>query len=354
MTGRTLARSVVVTGAGGVGKTTVAAAMGVAAARAGIRTLVVTIDPAKRLGDALGVGPIGNHPTPVVGEQGLWAAMLDVAASWEAIIERHAEPDVARRLQDNRFFRAIADRFPAAQAYAAGEQLADYLEAGAWEAVIVDTPPAAGGIEFFTAPSEMSTLIGGRVLRFLTGAGLPGRRTLYRLTARPVFRLVDSVVGGPLLQDIAEFLLDLRSLYDGLARRATVIESYLARSDTLVVTTSAPTPLTEAERFFDTLRATPKLPSLVVFNKVLPEDWSQPDFATHEASGSPTLDELQANLARWGAEASRQARSRRLFTTRHSVSVATLPWLETSPTDLEALASLTSETGAEAIVDLLQ
>ena len=177
----------VITGGGGVGKTTLSAALAVTAAQRGVRTCVVTVDPAKRLADALGVDSLGNHPTAVVSQPDLWAAMLDVSASWEAMVHRHADPDVAARLLEDPFFRALADRFPAAQAYAAGEQMAEHIESHRWDLLVVDTPPAGGGIDFYTAPGRMREMIGGRLLRWLTGASIPGRRAIYRMTARPAF-----------------------------------------------------------------------------------------------------------------------------------------------------------------------
>lgn len=343
-------RAVIVTGAGGVGKTTISAGLAVVAARTGKRTLVATVDPARRLADVLGVDELGNQPTPVAGEAGLWAAMLDVTASWEAIVHRHAESDVADRLVGNPYFRAIADRFPAAQSYAAAEQMAEYIESGSWDVVIVDTPPAAGGIDFFRAPTQMRELIGGRLLRWLTGARLPGRRMLYNVTARPVLRFFDNVLGSALLEEIAEFLLDLRSLYDGLSIRARSIEVLLQRATVLVAGTTDPTPLREARRFFTELDEVSVTPAAVVFNRQLPEAW-----ARGEQEVLPIEREmaavLAANLQRWGQEAHRGAVAAERFAAQHRAPITTLPWLEEPPTSLDALDGLVRTS--EAMVRLL-
>jgi anion-transporting ArsA/GET3 family ATPase len=335
-----------VTGAGGVGKTTVAAAAAIQAAAAGKATLVVTVDPARRLADALGIGGLGNRPTRVAGRPGLWAAMLDVAASWEAIVGRHADPEVADRLLTNSFFRAIADRFPAAQAYAAGEQMAEYVESGTWDLVVVDTPPSAGGIDFLLAPSRMSDLIGGKLLHWLTGARIPGRRALYRLTARPMLKLADTVLGGPLLEDIADFLLDLRTLYDGMSQRARSVERHLRTARTVVITNAGPTPMREARRFFDELPAGSVRPSAVIFNRELPAEWEtlpEPPSVPDDLDADFALA-LRENLARWAAEAHRTADIRTEFAAQHRVDLASIPWLTEPPTDLEALANLVSES----------
>src|SRR5690606_2806029 len=196
-------KALVVTGAGGVGKTTISAALAVTAARSGLRTLVLTVDPAQRLSTALGIA-IGNEPDPHPEEEGLWVAMLDATASWQEVVRRHADPDVAERLIDNEFFAAATSHFPASQSFAAAEQAATYIDARAWDLVVIDTPPAAGGIDFFTAPARMADLVGGRILRWLTGARLPGRRFLFDRTAKPMLRLADHVLGSNLLERIAE------------------------------------------------------------------------------------------------------------------------------------------------------
>jgi len=352
MTPRNPAHVVLVAGAGGVGKTTVSAALAVAAARAGRRTLVVTVDPALRLADALGLTELGNQPTRVPGQPHLWGAMLDVTASWEAIVRRHAAVDVADRLEENPFFRAIADRFPAAQAYAAGEQMAEFIESGAWDLLVVDTPPAVGGIEFFLAPRRMRDLIGSRLLRWLTGAHIPGRRTVYRVTARPVLRLADTVLGGPLLEEIAEFLLDLRTLYDGLSHRARSIERHFRMATTVVVTTAQPTPLRETRRLFSELPPLAGRPDLVVFNRTLPDEWS-----ARSRLRSPGLEEaaraaLRHNLERWAAESGRQRDARHDLAARLGVPMASIPWLQEAPTSLAGLVGLL-EAAAGLHLDLL-
>lgn len=330
-----------VAGAGGVGKTTLAAAAAVLSADAGVSTLVITVDPARRLGDALGIGGLGNRPVDVADRDQLWAAMLDVTASWEAIVTRHAEPEVARRLVANPFFRAIADRFPAAQAYAAGEQMADYVDSGAWDRVIVDTPPSVGGIDFVLAPGAMRELIGGRLLTWLTGAGIPGRRALYRITAKPMLRLADTVLGGPLLEDIAEFLLDLRTLYDGLSSRATEVERLLRNARTVLVTTASPTPLREVRRFLDELPAAAVEPAAVIFNRALPPAWGRAAPPTDvDGIDRAAWTALHHNLVRWGSEARHEADTRRQFAAAYRVPVATVPLLTSPPTDLEGLAGL--------------
>ncbi len=333
-------RVIVITGAGGVGKTTLSAALGVTAARRGLRTCVMTVDPARRLADALGIDSLDNHPEPVSGQPGLAAAMLDVTASWEAMVHRHADPEVAKRLLADPFFRALADRFPAAQAYAAGEQMAEHIESHRWDLLVVDTPPAGGGLDFYTAPGRMREVIGGRLLRWLTGASIPGRRTLYKVTARPALKLADTVLGGPLLEEIAEFLMDLRSLHDGISRRARAIEMHLAAATSVVVTTAHPTPLREARRFFEELNEGPGQPSTVVFNKQLPETWTMSKNLRGVAITPDTRVAARENLSRWASEVHLQHDIKAEFVARYGLHLLEVPWADTAPTSVDALADL--------------
>ncbi len=333
--------AIIVTGGGGVGKTTVSAALAAAAAAAGRETLVMTVDPARRLAGALGIAGIGNDPVPT-GTPRLSAAMLDAAESWESIVADTAKPDVAARLRASPFFRAVADRFPAGQSYAAGAQMAKRLEAGVWDLVVVDTPPAAGGIDFFLAPGQMRNLVGGRLLRWGTGGWLPGRRRLYSVTARPVLRLADNILGGPLLEDVAEFLLDLRSIYDGLTARARQIERHLRQATTLVVTTADPAPLREAARFFRDLPEVAGPPAAIVFNRALPLEWAAPHGLPAGVGGRRGAA-LAANLERWGAEAQRQRDAEEEFAARFGVTPATIPLLAEPPTDVASLGALAED-----------
>ncbi len=328
-----MTRAVLITGGGGVGKTTIAAAIGVAAAEAGHRTLVLTVDPARRLATALGLEKLGNHPEPNPRLQGLFAAMLDSAASWDSIAYRHAPPEVADRLVTNPLFEAVASRFPSGQAYAAAEEMAVHLESAEWDVVVVDTPPASGGIDFFEAPSRMRELVGGRLLRWLTGARLPGRRGLFNLAGRPALRLADALLGGPLLEQVAEFLFDLRTTYDGIAAKAGTIERHFQAAATVVVTTADPGPMREALRFHQVGIE----PALVVFNRALPDEWARRAEPLVDGRSAVALNE---NLSRWALEVQRQEDARADFSGRVGTAMATVPWLAEAPIDLEGLHAI--------------
>ncbi len=329
-----MTRAILVTGSGGVGKTTVSAAIAINAARLGLRTLVVTVDPARRLADALGITDLGDEPQPHEREPNLWAAMLDSAKSWRAVAIRHADPDVAIRLADNEFFKAASEHFPASQSYAAADQAATFVQAKAWDLVVVDTPPSAGGIDFFTAPSQMADLVGGRLLRLLTGGPLPGRRFFYDRAAKPMLRVADTILGNDLLQRVSEFLLDLRTTYDGVASRGREIERVLSEASILVVTTADPAPLAEAVRFYRQLPELASVPTAVVFNRALPTRWA--DLAPDPQMSAATGRLIQS----WSSETLRQSDARDEFSSRYGATVATVPWSPEAPVDIEGLAAL--------------
>lgn len=327
-----MTRITLVMGGGGVGKTTIAAGLGALAARGGLRTLVITVDPARRLAAALGVA-LGSRPAPVPGAPGLDAAMLDAAEAWRAIARTHADAPTAERLLANPFYAAIADRFPSGQSYAAGEEVAAH--AADYDAVVVDTPPGDGGISFLRAPERVRRLVAGRALRLLTGPRLPGRRLVYSVTARPALKVADGVLGGRLLEDVAEFLLDLSTIYGPVTRRSREVESLLDAAEIVAVTTADPAPIAEVRRLVDHGRQ----PGVVVFNRMLPAAWAAP---------APRGDDpLAANLTRWGAEAGRQRMLLDGFAARWGSPPLTVPWLPEPPADPAGLADLVAAAGIE-------
>jgi anion-transporting ArsA/GET3 family ATPase len=343
-----MTRTIIVTGAGGVGKTTLSAGIAIRSARLGLSTLVLTIDPAKRLADALGVDELADEPRPVTGEPRLHAAMLDVAASWEAIIHRYAEPDVGDRLLVNPYFRAIADRFPAAQSYAAGERMADSIESKLYDVIVVDTPPSGGGLDFYLAPARTGELISGKLLKWLTGSHLPGRSVLYRMTAKPMLKFADIVLGGPMLSDVADFVLDLRTMYDGLSVRSRTIDRYLRTADTIIATTADPTPINETRRFFDELGDIRISPRAVLFNRTLPTEWIEASSErSEEMNDGRMMAAASENLAAWASEAQRQVDAASELSARYGVPVFELPWAVPPPSSLDELAALVAPAAIE-------
>jgi anion-transporting ArsA/GET3 family ATPase len=179
----------------------------------------------------------------------------------------------------------------------------------------------------------MTELIGGRVLRWVTGASLPGRRLFFDRATRPALRIADQILGASLLEQIAQFLMDLRTTYDGVSRRSQQIERHMRAATVLVISTADPTPVREAVRFFRELPEVASRPTAVVFNRTLPEEWI--------GARPGRVDSVLAdNLRCWGDESRRQRDLRNEFAARYETSLVEISWKPKAPTDLDSLAEL--------------
>jgi anion-transporting ArsA/GET3 family ATPase len=286
-------------GPGGVGKTSVAAASAaLAAARLGGKVLVVTVDPARRLADALGLSALGNLERPVPPERlkaaglevrdtafpgghprtpGLWAAMLDTKQSWDDLVLRHArDEETAYRILENRLYHNITARFVQSHDYIAMERLHEIHAEGGYDLIVVDTPPSRNALDFLEAPERMADFFGSRLLRWLTMpyrvGGKRGAR-MVNLASRPFYQVADRLLGGQFLEDIAEFFLNFQTMYDGFVKRARSVEALLhdRRTTFVVVSTLEAAPLREAEFFISELSARKLHLGAVVLNKTLPD-----------------------------------------------------------------------------------
>ncbi len=287
---------VVFCGSGGVGKTSVAAAAGVASAtRLGGKVLVLTIDPARRLASALGLEGFGNVEKQVPVEAfkaagleprgELWAAQLDTKRSWDELVLRHApDEETAYRILENRLYTNITGRFVQSHDYIAMERLFDIHTTGRYDLIVIDTPPTRNAIDFLEAPSRMADFFGGRLLRWLTMpyrvGGRRGARVL-NVASRPFYQVADRILGSQFLQDIAEFFLSFQSMYEGFARRAQAVERLLhdRRTTFAVVTTLEGAPLREAQLFCEQLTKRDFHLGALVLNKTLPDYLLSPEGA---------------------------------------------------------------------------
>jgi anion-transporting ArsA/GET3 family ATPase len=269
-------------GPGGVGKTTIAAAAAaMAACHHGGRVLVLTIDPARRLADALGLKGIGNteHRIPaemftdagVTPRGELWAAMLDTRASWDALIERHA-PDrrTKEQILANPLYQNLAGRFVQSHDYIAAERLFEIHATGNYDLIVVDTPPNRHALDFLDAPKRMAEFFSSRLLRWLI---VPYRSRLVNLASRPFYQVADRVLGTQFLADIAEFFILFQSMHEGFVERADSVVRLLAdrRTTFIVVSTLESSPLEEAELFADELVRRRLNLGAIVLNRTLPE-----------------------------------------------------------------------------------
>ena len=298
---------VLVTGSGGVGKTTMAAALAVAAVlhQKG-RVLVLTVDPARRLADALGIGVFGNTPTRVPdtafaglgakpkGE--LWAAMLDTKAGWDELIKRHA-PDAKVRdaVLSNPLYQNITSRFVHSHDYLAMEQLHELHATGDYDLVIVDTPPSRNALDILDAPSRMVEFFGSRLLKWLT---VPYRSRLVNVATKPFYQIADRVLGSRFLRDIGDFFMLFQAMEKGFVSRAKEVEQLLGdrRTAFVVVSTLETAPAHEAAYLAAELRRR-KLPlGAIIVNRVLPESIGD-DSAADSASTLLELSDDEAFVA---------------------------------------------------------
>jgi anion-transporting ArsA/GET3 family ATPase len=267
------AEVVLVVGAGGVGKTTIAAALAARAAGSlGRRALVVTVDPARRLADALGVADVPAEPVlvPVEGEGRLWASMVDMAQSWDEMVVRHApRSEVADDLLANPLYRTLTREFIQSHDYIALDRLCDLAQDDRYDLVVIDTPPSSHAIDVLDAPDRMLDFFDGRLLRWLTA---PYRSRLAILAAKPFLAVAERMLGGPFLARIGEFFWLFSQLQPGFAARAKEVRRRLHDPDThyLLVTTAESSALDQAGRLLEELARRHHLPSLVVHNRSVP------------------------------------------------------------------------------------
>jgi anion-transporting ArsA/GET3 family ATPase len=310
---------VIACGPGGVGKTTTAAAAALMAAlRHGSKVLVLTVDPAKRLANALGLDGIGNAEHRVPDEAfaaaglkprgELWAAMLDTKESWDELIRRQA-PDARTRneILANPLYQNISGRFVQSHDYIAMERLYEIHSEGHYDLIVVDTPPTRNALDFLDAPQRMADFFSSRLLRWLI---VPYRSRLVNVATKPFYQIADRILGTEFLADISEFFVLFQSMYDGFVARAESVERLLSdrRTTFAVVSTLEAVPLREAEFFAEQLTARRLHLGAIVLNKVLPDYLrgtsgtavadSMRDRASELAEGlSPVLAGVDAALA---------------------------------------------------------
>lgn len=253
------ARVLVCAGTGGVGKTTISAALAIEAARAGRRTLVLTIDPARRLADALGVEVLGAKPvavdlSPLASNDSeadarkpgsasapaqLTAMMLDPKPTFDGLVSRFAPDDAARdRILGNRIYRHLSEALAGSAEYAAMVQVHELLEANEYDLIVVDTPPADHALDFLRAPKRMREFLESRFVRAMVHPAVSAGRFGARLFGRGLARmlsLIERIAGGGFLDDVSEFLLAVDSLSVGFNERSEQVENVLLGDSTRFV-----------------------------------------------------------------------------------------------------------------------
>ncbi|MGA8210131.1 MAG: ArsA-related P-loop ATPase, partial [Nocardioidaceae bacterium] len=262
-------RIIVCCGAGGVGKTTTSAALALTAAERGRKVVVLTIDPARRLAQSMGIETLDNVPRPVPGvrpvegaEEGaggsLDAMMLDMKRTFDEVVESQASPEKAAQILANPFYVALSSSFAGTQEYMAMEKLgqlhADAVSSGRWDLVVVDTPPSRSALDFLDAPERLSSFLDGRFIRLLlTPARGPARLMTAGLGL--VTNSLAKILGGEMLRDVQSFVAALDTLFGGFRARAQRTYQLLQAQGTAFLVVAAPEPdaLREAAFFVERL-----------------------------------------------------------------------------------------------------
>ncbi|SDM52495.1 arsenite efflux ATP-binding protein ArsA [Geodermatophilus siccatus] len=348
-------RIVVCCGAGGVGKTTTSAALALAAAEAGRTVVVLTIDPARRLAQSLGLVELDNEPRRVDVPEArgeLHAMMLDMKRTFDDIVVAHSTPERAQQILENPFYQTLSSSFAGTQEYMAMEKLGQLRAGDRWDLIVVDTPPSRSALDFLDAPNRMSRFLDGTMIRLLTA---PSRTGFRIASASFVFfsRIISKILGGQLLRDISSFVAALDTMFGGFRERATATYELLRRPGTwfLVVATPEPDALREASYFVDRLSAEQMPLAGLVLNRTHPPTTTALSATRAEGAAEEVLEagaadaELAAGALRVHAERMAQAtREQHLadrFTSAHpEVAVRTVPAAAGDVHDLDGLRGM--------------
>ena len=351
-------RVIVCCGAGGVGKTTTAAAMALRAAEYGRTVVVLTIDPAKRLAQALGIKDLGNSPQrvplapEVTGE--LHAMMLDMRRTFDEMVVQYSADGRADAILENQFYQTVATSLAGTQEYMAMEKLGQLLAQDKWDLVVVDTPPSRNALDFLDAPKRLGSFMDSRLWRLLLAPG----RGIGRLVTGAVglaMKALSTVLGSQMLSDAAGFVQALDSTFSGFREKADRTYELLRRPGTqfVVISTAEPDALREASFFVDRLSSETMPLAGLILNRTHPTLCTlQTDKASDAAdqldAGGGGGDDLAAAMLRVHADRARTAKREVRLLSRFTganpqVSIVGVPSLPFEVSDLEALRAIADQ-----------
>ena len=354
-------RVLVCCGSGGVGKTTTAAALALRAADRGRHVVVLTIDPAKRLAQSLGLTQLDNDPKPVAGVEGtgsLDAMMLDMKRTFDEFVVANADSARAQTILDNPFYQSLSSSFAGTQEYMAMEKLGQ-LRARAdaessWDLIVVDTPPSRSALDFLDAPRRLGSFLDGRFIRILAAPAKAGGRAYFKVISAGfgMFTgVLSKLIGGQVLVDVQTFVASVDTLFGGFRQRADETFAMLQAADTAFVVIAAPErdALREASYFVDRLEADDMPLAGLVLNRVASTSLPDLDAATATSAAARLEQGARASVtaavlrihAERVATLARQRRLAERFTSAHrGVPVATVPALAGDVVDLVGLRTV--------------
>lgn len=349
---------IVCCGSGGVGKTTTAAALALRAAQRGRTVCVLTIDPARRLAQSMGLTELDNTPRPVPGVAGgsLSAMMLDMKRTFDEIVEAHAEPERAKAILDNPFYQALSSSFAGTQEYMAMEKLGQLRQPSAagpqWDLIVVDTPPSRSALDFLDAPKRLGSFLDGRLIRVLAAPARGAGRFSARVLGASLGLFTGAmakILGAQVLRDVQLFVTSFDALFGGFRERAEQTYSQLQAPDTRFLVVAAPESdaLREASYFVQRLEEEHMPLAGLVLNRVQEVRLPALTAATARAGAERVADDhpMVAGLLRLHADrmetAARQSHLAGSFTGAHPrVPVATVIALADDVHDLAGLQTV--------------
>ncbi|GAA2258040.1 ArsA family ATPase [Actinomadura sp. NPDC048955] len=355
---------IVCCGSGGVGKTTTAAALGVRAAERGRDVVVLTVDPARRLAQSMGLSELDNNPRRIEidGDGELHAMMLDMKRTFDEIVEAHADPDRAKQILANPFYQSLSSSLSGTQEYMAMEKLGQLHRSGAWDLIIVDTPPSRNALDFLDAPERMGRFLDGRFMKLLAAPAKTGGRFGVKVISAGfgVFTgVINKVLGVQLLRDVQTFVAAFDTMFGGFRERAEKTFKLLQTPGTAFLVVAAPEPdaLREASYFVERL-AEERMPLAgLVVNRVH-ESAADTLSAARSQAAAETLEErgehtLTAALLRLHTDrlqlAAREERLRDHFASTHpTVPVTAVPAQAEDVHDLDGLRQVGEDLAAPA------
>ena len=347
---------IVCCGSGGVGKTTTAAALALRAAERGRHAAVLTIDPAHRLAQSMGLRQLDNEPRAVTGVDetaggSLAAMMLDMKRTFDEVVEAHASPDKAAQILANPFYQALSSSFAGTQEYMAMEKLGQLHGRAEYDLVVVDTPPSRSALDFLDAPQRLGSFLDGRLIRLLGAPAKAGGRAYLRFVQAGMGAFTNAfsrLLGTDLLRDVQTFVASLDTMFGGFRERAERTYALLAAPETrfLVVATPEPDALREASYFVDRLAADGMPLGGLVLNRVqttwLPDLSAEDSLAAADQLADGREHVLTVRLLRMHAERMRAIiRETRLANRFHAahpgVATTWVPALAADVHDLDGL-----------------
>ena len=360
---------IVCTGSGGVGKTTTAAALALRGAEMGRTVCVLTIDPAKRLAQAMGLTVLDNTPRKVEGVSAadgsgqLFAMMLDMKRTFDEVVESHADPVRAQQILSNPFYQALSSSFAGTQEYMAMEKLGQLRSdpAAPWDLIVVDTPPSRSALDFLDAPARLGSFLDGRLIKILTAPARGAGRGLGRLAAMGFSffsGVLDRILGAQVLADLGTFVAAIDTTFGGFRERADATYALLQARGTAFVVVAAPErdALREASDFVERLRTSDMPLAGLVLNRVqgtvATELSAEQAVAAEQLLQESGADPLAAALLEIHAErmrlASRQHHLAERFTAAHpGVAVTAVSALPEDVHDLDGLREVGRLLAAE-------